>query len=83
MTPDEVEAVAGKLTKAQNDLLFDLCDCPGLYAGQYVADGAGIEHLPNELWWKSYAGTSGFMGLGKAFPSDLGLAVKAHLERQR
>lgn len=74
-----VADIANKLTPNQVALLEDICRCPGLYAGQYVHDGAGIEHLPSELWWQSYAGPGGFLGLGKAYPSDLGVQVNAEL----
>lgn len=78
MTP---EAIAAGLTEAQRALLDDLCGCPGLFAGQYVHDGAGIEHLPGNLWTQTYSGGAGFMGLGKACPTEEGLAVHRILTR--
>ena len=77
----DAKQIAAGLTKAQRALLDDICDHPGLYAGQYVHDGAGIEHLPRDLWWQSFDnGASALLGLGKARPSELGLAVRAELE---
>lgn len=74
------ETIAERLTVSQRALLEDICRCPGLFAGQYVHDGAGIEHLPRDLWQNTYPGTVyAMLGLGKAYPSDLGIAVNAAL----
>ncbi len=71
MTPSEVEVVAGKLTKAQRDAI----------TGAYSA------------WsdrWKAIAGwrtTNKLFHVGLTdedeYLTPLGLAIKAHLERQR
>jgi hypothetical protein len=77
----EVYAVARRLTNAQRELLADLCRCPGLFAGQYTYDGAGIEHLPLELREHAYKGSVYVMlGLGHAYPSALGVAVNEAIE---
>ena len=69
------------LTPSQFGLLDDLCGCPGLFAGQYEFDGAALEHLPAEYVARTYEGVAGFMGLAKAEPSPLGLALHAHLTK--
>jgi hypothetical protein len=72
---DPIE-LAARLSPNQRELLDDLCRCPGLFAGQYVHDGAGIEHLPRELWFNSYSSNMlAMIGMGKAYPSDLGMLV--------
>jgi hypothetical protein len=72
----DAHKLARDLTPNQWALLADLCDCPGLFAGQYVADGAGIEHLPKELWARSYrSGGAAFIDLADAHPTPLGIEV--------
>ena len=77
MTPKEI---AAKLTPAQRGLLDDVCRLPGLFAGLHEYDGAPIERLPMALWRRSYEGASGFLGLAKAYPTELGFLVRSELE---
>ena len=51
--------------------LIDLCECPGLFAGQYP----DLDQLPDGYVQRSYAGAAGFMGLAKAYPTDAALRV--------
>jgi hypothetical protein len=46
--------------------LIDLCECPGLFAGQY----SDLDLLPAGYVERVYRGAGGFMGLAKAYPSD-------------
>ncbi len=80
MTTDLDRIIAG-LSEAQRKLLIDLCECPGLFAGQYRWEGWGIEQLPYDLWRCSYKGAAyALIGLGHAYPSDTGLAVRQRLQ---
>lgn len=63
--------VAKGLSRREWDALEDLCACPGLFAGQYD----DLDRLPEGLVLRRYEGASGFLGLAKAWPTDLALSI--------
>lgn len=58
--------MSAPLTYRQERALVDLCDCPGLFAGQYE----GLDDLPSMYVERRYQGAAGFMGLAKAYPTQ-------------
>lgn len=77
MTPDEVEAVAGKLTKAQQRLVLAM-PSRGAKKWRAVYRHAKVRHW-TQLSFRIACPTL----TGSEYLTPLGLAIKAHLERQR